>query len=151
MNTKYVTLFHKSTQKMKVKIRNLEEKSSRRDMTNMLHQCLLDYFFPCTDNTIDNYTFFHEDKSRHCFDFEFLSNGLQFVNIDLEEDDIEKVPSHLYKDWCNETTRWTPCRSEVYHDQFLGFVGNFDLLVPDFEGVASDDFSFSGHVSCLIL
>lgn len=76
----------------------------------------MDFLLPCADNTVHDLTFPHEEKSGHCLHFEFFSNGLQFVHIDLEEDDVEELLGHLYEDWCNETARWAPCSSEVYHD-----------------------------------
>ena len=82
----------------------------------MLHQGLVDLLFPCPDNTIHDLAFSHEEKSGHRLDFELFSNGLQFVNVDLEEDNVEELLGHVYKDWCNEAARWAPCSSEVYHN-----------------------------------
>lgn len=91
-------------------------KTLSRNNTTVLLQRLMDILLPCSDNTVDDFAFPHEDKSGHCLDFEFFSNGLQFVDIDLEEDNVEELLGHVYEDWCNETTRWAPNGGEVYHD-----------------------------------
>lgn len=45
-----------------------------------------------------------------------LSTHGQFVDIDLEEDDIKVLLSELDEDGCDETARWAPYCSEVDHD-----------------------------------
>lgn len=45
-----------------------------------------------------------------------INTHVQFIDIDLEEDNIEELLSELDEDWCDETARWAPCCGEVYHD-----------------------------------
>jgi len=81
---------------------------------------LLDQFaLHCANNPVLDVTFLHEQEGRHRLDTELLSNGLQFININLQENSIWMLLGQISENWSHDAAWPTPRCGEVDHHLLL--------------------------------